>query len=166
MMPRHCCTVNGGGKVDHMGGLIVGLRLSTFSGNVRLSVQQECHLSIGGSYQMSMPVGLPTTAASAGFRHRCIALRCLCGGPTLLPSCEWTCPRAWPSAPRPSGPVAEMSASSVTRLPATRPRPHRRWQRRDYLLDPSLCSAVREPLPMVLTRAQGLGVKGGEKTYH
>ena len=35
--------VNGGGKVDHMGGSIVGLRLSTFRENVRLSVQQECH---------------------------------------------------------------------------------------------------------------------------
>ena len=45
--------VNGGGKVDHMGGSIVGLRLSTFRGNVRLSVQQECHLSNPGSYQMS-----------------------------------------------------------------------------------------------------------------
>ena len=45
--------VNGGDKVDHMGGSIVGLRLSTFRGNVRLSVQQKCHLSNPGSYQMS-----------------------------------------------------------------------------------------------------------------
>ena len=48
-----CSSVNGGGKVDHMGGSIVGLRLSTFRGNVRLSVQQKCHLSNPGSYQMS-----------------------------------------------------------------------------------------------------------------
>ena len=33
--------VSGGGKVGHVGGLIVGLRLSTFRGNVRLSVQQK-----------------------------------------------------------------------------------------------------------------------------
>ena len=46
-------SVNGGGKVDHMGGSIVGLRLSTFRGNVRLSVQQKCHLSNPGSYQIS-----------------------------------------------------------------------------------------------------------------
>ena len=39
--------------MDHMGGSIVGLRLSTFRGNVRLSVQQKCHLSNPGSYQMS-----------------------------------------------------------------------------------------------------------------
>ena len=48
-----CSSVNGGGKVDHMGGSIVGLRLSMFRGNVRLSVQQKCHLSNQGSYQMS-----------------------------------------------------------------------------------------------------------------
>ena len=48
-----CSSVNGGGKADHMGGSIVGLRLSTFRGNVRLSVQQKCHLSNPGSYQMS-----------------------------------------------------------------------------------------------------------------
>ena len=51
--PRVRPSVNGGGKVDHMGGSIVGLRLSTFRGNVRLSVQQKCHLSNPGSYQMS-----------------------------------------------------------------------------------------------------------------
>ena len=45
--------VIGGGKLDHVGGSIVGLRLSTFRGNVRLSVQQKCHLSNPGSYQMS-----------------------------------------------------------------------------------------------------------------
>ena len=45
--------VKGGGKVDHMGGSIVGLRLSTFRGNVRLSVQQKCHRSNPGSHQMS-----------------------------------------------------------------------------------------------------------------
>ena len=39
--------VNGGGKVDHMGGSIVGLRLSTFRKTVRLSVQQECHFLLG-----------------------------------------------------------------------------------------------------------------------
>ena len=48
-----CSSVNGGGEVDHIGGSIVGLRLSTFRGNVRLSVQQKCHLSNPGSYQMS-----------------------------------------------------------------------------------------------------------------
>ena len=36
-----------------MGGSIVGLRLSTFRGNVRLSVQQKCHRSNPGSHQMS-----------------------------------------------------------------------------------------------------------------
>ena len=100
--------------------------LSTFRGNVRLSVQQKCHLSIQGSYQMVGLPELPSTAASADFRHRCIALRCLCGDPTLWPSGEWTCPRAWPSAPRPSGPVAETSASSVQWSPSWRPRLHRR----------------------------------------
>ena len=40
--------VKGGGKVDHVGGLIAGLWLSTFRENVRLSVQLECHLSIPG----------------------------------------------------------------------------------------------------------------------
>ena len=49
-----CSSVNGGGKVNHMGGSIVGLRLSTFRGNVRLIVQQKCHLSNPGSYQMSI----------------------------------------------------------------------------------------------------------------
>ena len=79
-----------------------------------------------GSYQMSMPAGLPAPAASADFRHRCIALRCLCGDPTLWPSGEWTCPRAWPSAPRPTWPVAETSASSVKWSLSWRPRLHRR----------------------------------------
>ena len=36
-------SVNGGGKVGHVGGSIVGLRLSLSSEKVRLSVQYECH---------------------------------------------------------------------------------------------------------------------------
>ena len=124
------CIVKGGGKVDPVGGSITGLRLSTFRENVRLSVQQKCHLSNPGSYQMSMPKGLPATAASADFRHQCIALRCLCGDPTLLPSCEWTCLRAWPSAPRPIGLVEETSASWVKWSPSWGPRLHRRGRSR------------------------------------
>ena len=100
--------------------------VSTFREKVRLSVQQKCHLSNPGSYQMPMLVGLPATAVWADFRHRCITLRCLCGGLTLLPSGEWTCPRAWPSAPRPTWPVAETSTSSVKWSLSWRPRLHRR----------------------------------------
>ena len=101
-----------------MGGSIVGLRLSTFRESVRSGVQQKCHPTIPGSYQMSMPVGLPATAAAADFRHRCIVLRYLCGDPTLLPSGEWTYPRAWPSAPRPIGPIVPRPPASLPALRA------------------------------------------------
>ena len=37
----HPKPVKDGGKVRHVGGSLVGLRLSTFRGNVRLSVQQK-----------------------------------------------------------------------------------------------------------------------------
>ena len=72
----------------------VPMWLSTFKENVRLTVQRKCHLSSPRSYQMPLRVQLRATAASADFRHRCIALRCLCGDPAPLPSCEWTCPGA------------------------------------------------------------------------
>ena len=38
--------VNGGGKVDHMGGSIVGLRLSTFRGNVRPKPQSTEKMNV------------------------------------------------------------------------------------------------------------------------
>ena len=142
--------------MDQVGGSITGLRLSTFRENVRLSVQQKCHLSNPGSYQKSMPEGLPATAASADFRHRCIALRCLCGDPTLLPSCEWTCHRAWPSAPRPIGLVKETSASWVKRSPSWGPRLHSRgWSRGRFLRLP--LSVDRGPFPEVHGGLQGSG---------
>ena len=37
-------SVNGCGKVDHMGGSIVGLRLSTVSESVLTNGQQKCHI--------------------------------------------------------------------------------------------------------------------------
>ena len=46
LLTPHDRGVNGGGKVGHVGGSIVGLRLSTFRENVRLSDQQKCHLLI------------------------------------------------------------------------------------------------------------------------
>ena len=42
--------VNGGGKVDHMGGSIVGLRLSTFSENIRANWPAEMSYSRYGEY--------------------------------------------------------------------------------------------------------------------
>ena len=50
----------------------------TFRENVRLSVQQKCHLSIPGWCQMVGLPELPGIAASAGFLHRCISSPCLC----------------------------------------------------------------------------------------
>ena len=65
--------VKGGEKLYRVGGSTGVFGLSMFDENVRLSVQQKCHPSILRSYQMSMPAGLPATAVSADFRHRCIA---------------------------------------------------------------------------------------------
>ena len=149
------CIVKGGGKVDQVGGSIAGLRLSTFRENVRLSVQKKCHLSNPGSYQMSMPLGLLATGASVDFRHRCIALRCLRGDPTLLPSCEWTCPRAWPTAPRPIGLVEETSATWVKWSPSSKPRLYRRGRSRGGFLRLPL-SVARGPFPEAYGGLQGL----------
>ena len=93
-------------------------RLSKFSRNVWLSVQQECPLLSLRWYQMLVPEELPEFAASAESRRQCISSPCLCGFPTPSPSAEWTSPEAWPVA-RPSiSPVAGTSASAAMRLPA------------------------------------------------
>ena len=70
-------------------------------------------LSIPRWYQMAALPELPETAAPAGFQHRCISSRCLCGCPTPLPSLESTGPQAWPAALPSSAPSAEMSVRGV-----------------------------------------------------
>ena len=50
-------------------------------------------LSIPRWYQMAALPEFPETAAPAGFQHRCISSRCLCGCPTPLPSLESTGPQ-------------------------------------------------------------------------
>ena len=62
-------SVNGGGKVGHMGGPIVGLRLSKSRGDVRLSVQHKCHSVMLGWYQMTTLRKPPGIVALENPRH-------------------------------------------------------------------------------------------------
>ena len=114
-------------------------RVDSGKGQDRVEVQGKCPPKCSARMSLSIPrwsqiaalPELPETAASAGFQHRCISSRCLCECPVPSPSLESTGSQAWPAALPSSAPSAEMSAYGVLRLPATRPRPHHQWHRRD-----------------------------------